>query len=67
VWDRQYISSLVITLVAGFLVVGALVVMLAWLGWTGALGLLAIVAGFLLWFYCGPRPDLRPSKGKPGG
>jgi hypothetical protein len=67
VWDRQYISSLAITLVAGFLFVGALVAMLAWLGWKGALGLLAIVGGFLLWFYCGPRPDLRPRKGKAGG
>jgi hypothetical protein len=67
VWDRQSISSLAITLVAGCLCVGALVAVLAWLGWKGALGLLAIVGGFLLWFYCGPRPDLRSSQGKPEG
>ena len=66
-WDRQYIVSFATTVAAGALGAGALAGLLVWLGWTGVAGLLAIVGGFLLWFYLGPRPDLRPSQGKPEG
>jgi hypothetical protein len=65
--DRQYISSLATTVVGGSLWLGLLLTMLVWLGWKGLVGLLAFVGGFLLWFYRGPRPDLRPREGKPGG
>lgn len=65
-WDRQFLSSLAITLVAGAGAVGILAGIVLWLGWTGVLGLLAMVGGFVVWFYCGPRPDLRASPRGPG-
>ena len=64
--DRQYISSLVLTVVVGSLWLGLLLAVMVWLGWKGLLGLLALVGGFLLWFYWGPRRDLRAIEGNLG-
>ena len=65
--DRQYVASLAMTVVVGSLWLGLLLTMLVWLGWKGVLGLLALVGGFLLWFYRGPRPDLGLRDENPGG
>lgn len=64
-WDRQYIRSLAISVVVGTIAFGLLVGALAWSGWKGALGLLAVGGGFLFWFYRGPRPDVRRVESKP--
>jgi hypothetical protein len=58
--DRQYFCSLVIFCVVGGVTIAGIVSLPYWLGWAGALGLLAIGGGFLAWFYWGPRPDLKP-------
>jgi len=63
--DRQYYASLAMFAVVALLGVGGLV-SLGWLlGWAGAAGLLALLGGFLGWFYWGPRPDMKP-KGRGG-
>ncbi len=63
--DRQYFTSLGITALAAIVTVGGIVSFSWALGWAGAAGLLAVVGGFLGWFYGGPRPDLNP-KGQTG-
>ena len=59
-WDRQYFISLVLFAVASVATFTGFVSLLLWLGWPGLVLLLAIVAGFLTWFYWGPRADLKP-------
>jgi hypothetical protein len=46
------------TLLGGAIALGAVAVMVTWLGWVGILVPAAVLGGFLLWFYCGPRPDV---------
>ena len=58
--DRQYVSSLALSIAVLLLVLIGLVAFPLWLGWPGVAVLVAIVGGFLVWFYWGPRPDLRP-------
>jgi len=59
-WDRQYVASLGIFAAVAVLTSIGVVSVLSWVGWAGAAGLLAMVGGFLVWFYWGPRPDLVP-------
>ena len=67
--DRQYVTSLALSI--GVLALGlvGLAAVPLWLGWAGGAGLVLIVSGFLVWFYWGARPDLRPGssadEGKP--
>ncbi len=66
--DRQYLSSLVLFVVALAAVLGGLAAVPLWFGWPGAAGLAATAGGFLVWFYWGPRSDLRPAARRaPGG
>jgi hypothetical protein len=60
VLDRQYVSSLAVSI--GMLALGlvGLAAVPLWLGWPGAAALALIAGGLLVWFYWGPRPDLRP-------
>jgi len=57
--DRQYVSSLALSI--GVLVLGllGLAAVPLWLGWAGVAVLAMMAGGFLVWFYGGPRPDLR--------
>lgn len=57
--DRHYVLSLVISAAIAALTIAGIVSLVLWLGWVGAVGLGTIVAGFLAWFYLGPRPDLK--------
>lgn len=59
--DRQYVSSLVLSIAVLALVLVGFAAVPFWLGWPGAAVLVAIVGAVLVWFYWGPRPDLRPS------
>jgi hypothetical protein len=61
--DRQYVSSLAVTVAVLALVLGGLVCVPLWTGWVGGVGLLALVGGSLVWFYRGARPDLMPRSG----
>jgi len=56
--DRQYYASLGMFALVAVVAVGGIVSFSWVLGWAGAAGLLAVVGGFLGWFYWGPRPDL---------
>lgn len=58
--DRQYLCSLVVFAVVAGVAIAGIVSLPYWLGWAGAVGLLAIAGGFLAWFYWGPRADLKP-------
>ena len=58
--DRQYASSLALFVVVLVSVLVGLAAVPLWLGWAGAAALVTIAVGFLVWFYWGPRPDLRP-------
>ncbi len=57
--DRQYIASLAGFAVGVVLALGGIVALLLWLGWAGAVPLVMIGGGALVYFYWGPRPDLR--------
>ena len=57
--DRQYLSSLALFVVALVTLLGGLAAVPIWLGWAGAATLATIAGGFLVWFYWGPRPDVR--------
>lgn len=57
--DRQYVSSLALSIAVLVLVLIGLAALPLWLGWPGVAVLVTIVGGFLAWFYWGPRPDLR--------
>jgi len=57
--DRQYVSSLALFVVVLVLVLVGLAAVPLWLGWAGVAALVTIAGGFLVWFYRGPRPDLR--------
>ena len=56
--DRQYCSSLALSVAALVAVVGGLAAVPLWLGWAGAAALAAAAGGFLAWFYWGPRSDV---------
>jgi hypothetical protein len=58
VYDRQYCSSLALSVAALVAVVGGLAAVPLWLGWAGAATLTAAAGGFLGWFYWGPRSDV---------
>ncbi|HSB78868.1 MAG TPA: hypothetical protein VLM91_08775 [Candidatus Methylomirabilis sp.] len=69
--DRRYLVSLAISVAVVVAALGGIVSLTYSLGWGGAVGSLAILGGFLGWFYWGPRPDLRPTDrggehGRPG-
>ncbi len=64
--DRQYIASLAGFAVGVVLALGGIVALLLWLGWAGAVPLVMIGGGALVYFYWGSRPDLR-SNGRSGG
>jgi hypothetical protein len=57
--DRQYLSSLALSAAALVAVLGGLAAVPLWLGWAGVAALATIAGGFLVWFYWGPRSDLR--------
>jgi hypothetical protein len=58
--DRQYLSSLALSAaVLGAVLIGLAAVPL-WLGWAGVAAVGTAAGGFLVWFYWGPRSDLRP-------
>jgi len=61
VLDRQYVSSLALSIGVLALGLGGLAAVPLWLGWAGAAALALIAGGFLVWFYRGARPDLRPA------
>jgi hypothetical protein len=58
--DRQYVSSLALSIGTLVLALGGLAAVPLWLGWAGAAGLALVAGGFLVWFYWGARQDLRP-------
>lgn len=64
--DRQYISSLSLSIGVLLLVLIGLAAVPLWFGWAGVTLLVTAAGGFLVWFYWGPRPDLRP-RGSPDG
>ena len=59
-WDRQYFSSLAVFVAAAVAAYAGITALLLWSGWLGVVAVLVPAAGFLLWFYRGPRPDLKP-------
>ncbi len=59
-WDRQYFTSLALFVFAAVTACAGVAFLLLFLGWPGLVALLAMAAGFLGWFYWGPRPDLKP-------
>lgn len=58
--DRHYVTSLALSLALAVLALLGIAAIPVWLGWPGVAALWAAVGGFLVWFYWGPRPDLRP-------
>ena len=58
-WDRQYLSSVMISAAVAITTISGIVSLLLWLGWLAVVGIPAMAGGFLAWFYWGPRPDLR--------
>jgi uncharacterized protein (DUF58 family) len=65
--DRQYVSSLALSIGILVLVLVGLAAVPLWLGWAGVAALVMIAGGFLVWFYWGPRPDLQPRDSPDGG
>jgi hypothetical protein len=61
-WDRQYFSSLAVFLATVIATYAGITALLLWSGWIGVMTVLVLAAGFLVWFYWGPRPDRKPSK-----
>lgn len=61
-WDRQYFSSLAVFIAAAVVTYAGIAALLLWSGWIGVVAVLVLAAGFLTWFYRGPRPDLEPRK-----
>jgi hypothetical protein len=59
VYDRQYLSSLALSVAGLAAVCGALTAVPLWLGWAGAAAVAAMAGGLLAWFYWGPRSDTR--------
>jgi hypothetical protein len=60
VHDRQYVSSLALSVAGLVAVYGVLTAVPLWLGWAGAAALAATAGGLLAWFYWGPRSDAQP-------
>jgi len=60
VHDRQYVSSLALSVAGLAAVYGVLTAVPLWLGWAGAAVLAALAGGLLAWFYWGPRSDAQP-------
>jgi hypothetical protein len=60
VHDRQYVSSLALSVAGLAAVYGVLTAVPLWLGWAGAAALAATAGGLLAWFYWGPRSDAQP-------
>ena len=58
-WDRQYLSSVMISAAVAITTISGIVSLLLWLGWLAVVGIPVMAGGFLAWFYWGPRPDLR--------
>lgn len=58
--DRQYFSSLALSVAGLAAVYGVLTAVPLWLGWAGAAALAAMAGGLLAWFYWGPRRDAQP-------
>ncbi len=56
-WDRQYVSSLVMSAAVLALALAGIVSLSLWLGWGGVAAIVAIAGSFLGWFYGGSRPD----------
>ena len=65
--DRRYLLSLAASVAAAALALAGLFLFVSLTGWPGALGLAAVPAAFLVWFYRGPRPDLAPKAGRDSG
>lgn len=66
--DRRYFLSLAASVAAAAVALTGIFLFVYLTGWPGALGLAAIPAAFLCWFYGGPRPDLAGiDGGDPGG
>jgi hypothetical protein len=57
-WDRQYFTSLAISVAAAIVILAGMVSLICWLGVAGLAGLATIAGGLLAWFFWGPRPDL---------
>jgi hypothetical protein len=64
--DRQYVSSLALSIGVLVLVLVGLAAVPLWLGWAGVAILVMVAGGFLVWFYWGPRPDLQPRDSRDG-
>lgn len=61
--DRRYLLSLAASASAAALMLTIIVLFVALAGFPGASAIVAVPAGFLYWFYRGPRPDLVPREG----
>ncbi len=57
-YDRQYWSSLMLSVAGLVAVLAGLAAVPFWLGWAGAAALAAAAGGCLTWFYWGPRSDV---------
>jgi hypothetical protein len=65
--DRRYFLSLAASVAAAALALAGLFLFVSLTGWPVAVGLAAVPAAFLGWFYRGPRPDLAPKSGRGPG
>ncbi len=65
--DRQYLLSLAVTAAVATAALVGTVSLVLWLGWGGAVGLGAMIALIVGWFYLGPRPDLKTRTRGNGG
>lgn len=65
--DSRYFLSLAASAAVAALALAGIFLFASLTGLPGALGLAAVPAAFLGWFYGGPRPDLVPRDGRGRG